>query len=45
MFTNFELYLIDSLYSYVSHDLETSDFEYQYEFIKKNLCIKTNFII
>ena len=43
MFTNFELYLIDSLYSYVSHDLETSDFEYQYEFIKKNLYSYINY--
>ena len=43
MFTNFELYLIDSLYSYISHDLETSDFEYQYEFIKKNLYSYINY--
>ena len=37
MFTNFELYLIDSLYSFVSDDLDTSDFEYQYIFIKNDL--------
>ena len=37
MFTNFELYLIDSLYSFVSEDLDTSDFEYQYIFIKNDL--------
>ena len=37
MFTNFELYLIDSLYSFVSDDCKTIDFEYQYIFIKNDL--------